>query len=212
MSIDLVKALKAPFSGEGWIVKLLIGGILLCIPIVNFIVMGYCIKYVKNLLNKDESLPDYSGIGDLFLKGIKLFVGCIILGIPIMLVCFIIIMLFGKAEIVASLLTSVIYAVYYFVAYVLMARFALDEKILSMVDFPSAFKLLSGNPNLLSFIGLFIVASIIIGVVAFVCCVTIVGFILIPFVVYAAMLVTYNLTAQFVLGSPKFEEVKSSLS
>lgn len=211
MGLDLVRALKAPFSSEGWIVKMLIGGILLCIPIVNFIVMGYAVKYLKNLLNNNEALPEYSNIGDLLVSGIKFFIGCIILFIPVTLVCFVISLLFAKAQLVGMLITSVIYLVYYYIAYVLMARFALDEKILSMLDFKSALLIFKDNKNLLSFVLLFIVAGLIYALITFVCCITVVGMILVPFVVFAAMLATYNLTAQFVVSAPKFEEVKSSL-
>ena len=49
MSLDLVKAIKAPFSGQDWIKKLIIGGILFIIPIVNFAMVGYVIKYLKKL-------------------------------------------------------------------------------------------------------------------------------------------------------------------
>ena len=41
MSIDFVKALKAPASIEGWGLKLLIGGIIYLVPILNFVTMGY---------------------------------------------------------------------------------------------------------------------------------------------------------------------------
>lgn len=211
MGLDLVKALKAPFSAEGWVSKLLVGGILICIPIVNFITMGYMVKYGKNLLNKDESLPSYSNIGDLFVSGIKLFIGSIILSIPVMLLCFIISMLFSKTVFVSTLLIYLIYFVYYFIAMVLMIRFSLDEKILSMIDFQSAFDIFNGNKNLLSFILLFIASSLAYGIVVTICCITIIGVILVPFLVYASLLSLYNLSAQFVVSAPKFEEVKLSI-
>ena len=179
MGLDLVKALKAPFSSEGWIAKLLVGGILLCIPIANFITMGYFVKYAKNLLNKDESLPSYSSMGNLFSSGVKLFIGSIILGIPVMLLCFIISMLFSESVFVSTLLVYLVYFVYYFIAMVLIIRFSLDEKILSMIDFQSAFDIFNGNKNLLSFILLFIASSLAYGIVVTICCITIIG--IIPF-------------------------------
>lgn len=57
MSMDFVKALKAPASIDGWFVKLLIGGFFLMIPILNFAIMGYVVKYLEKFMNKDGNLP-----------------------------------------------------------------------------------------------------------------------------------------------------------
>lgn len=208
--MDLVAALKAPFSGEGWVKKLIIVGLLFLVPIVNFATMGYFVKYLKNVLNGEEKTPEFSDFGGLFVTGLKVFLGSILLFIPFILLCFVIGMLFAKAENIASLIVYVLYFVYYFVAYVLLARFAMDEKILSMVDFASAIKLISGNKNILMFILFLFALGLVYGIVTTVCCVTLVGIILVPFLIFAAMISNFNLIGQFVKGSPNFEEVKSS--
>lgn len=210
MSLDLVKTIKAPFSGQDWIKKLIIGGILFIIPIVNFAMAGYVIKYLKNILNGNESTPDFSDFGGLFLTGIKAIVGSLLLFIPFGIICFIIGMLFSDAPIVANLIVYVFYIAYYFVAYILMARFAMDEKILSMVDFASAGKLLAGNKNTLLFVLFVIALGIVYGIVTIVCCITVIGLVLIPFLILASTLSICNLIGQFVKNSPNFEEVKAS--
>lgn len=210
MSLDLVKAIKAPFSGDDWVKKLIIGGILLLIPIVNFAVMGYMVKYLKNILNGEEKTADFSDFGGLFVTGIKSFAGSFLLFIPFMIICVIIAILFAKAQAVANLIVYVLYFIYYIVVYVLLARFAMDEKVLSMVDFASVGKLLSGNKNVLFFVLFLIALSLVYGLITTVCCITIVGIILLPFILLAAMLSNFNLIGQFVKSSPNFEEVKAS--
>lgn len=209
MSLDFVKAIKAPFSGQDWIKKLIIGGILFMIPIVNFAMAGYTIKYLKNILNGNESTPDFSDFGGLLVTGIKAFVGSLLLFIPFGIICFIIGMLFSDEPINVNLIYT-LYIVYYLVAYIFMARFAMDEKILSMIDFASVGKLLAGNNNTLSFVSFFIALGFVYCIVTIVCCITVIGFVLIPFIILASMLSIFNLTGQFVKNSPNFEEVKAS--
>lgn len=210
MSLDLVRALKAPFNGQDWVKKLIICGLLLIIPIVNFVVMGYDVKYMKNILNGEEKTPDLSGLGALFVAGFKAFIGSILLCIPFIIIAFIVVMLFSDSPAISNLISTVVNLVIYFVGCVLFARFAMDEKILSMVDFASAGKLLAGNKNTLIFVLYLIALSLVYGIVTIVCCITVVGMILIPFLIFASMLSYSNLAGQFVKSAPKFEEVKAS--
>ena len=84
MSLDFTKALKAPISTDGWVVKLIIGGILACIPIVNIIVLGYVIQYLTDVINKKETLPEFTNTGKIFVTGLKGVVGSILLSIPLL--------------------------------------------------------------------------------------------------------------------------------
>lgn len=210
MSLDLVKALKAPFSGEAWVKKLVIGGLLFLIPIVNFAVMGYTIKYLKNVLNGEDKTPDFSDFGGLLVTGVKALIGSLLLSIPFIIICLIIGLLFSDSQVLANLIVYVVYLVYYFVAYVLLARFAMDEKVLSMVDFASVGKLLAGNKNILFFVLFLIALGFVYAVITTVCCITVVGIILLPFIILAALLSNFNLIGQFVKSAPNFEEVKAS--
>ena len=83
--VDLVKALKRPFSD---INKFLIGTLLGIIPIVNFTVTGYTLVstgFTEEKVERD-SLPEWKNYGDLFVKGLVSVVIGIILFMPAALV------------------------------------------------------------------------------------------------------------------------------
>lgn len=212
MSMDFSKSLKAAFCGEGWILKLIIGGILLCIPIVNFIVFGYFVKYLKNVVNGNDALPDFSDIGKLFVSGLKLVVGGILLFIPLFVLVFILTMIFSKNTALSMLVTGILELVYTFLSLLMMANFSIDEKILSMVDFKRAFLLLKENQNIGSFILYLVAVYVICIVVTVICAVTLVGLVLLPFVSYIFMVMIDNLLGQFTKEAPKLAEVKSAAS
>lgn len=212
MSMDFSKSLKAAFCGEGWILKLIIGGILLCIPIVNFIVFGYFVKYLKNVVNGNDALPEFSDIGKLFVSGLKLVVGGILLFIPLFVLVFILTMIFSKNTALSMLVTGILELVYTFLSLLMMANFSIDEKILSMVDFKRAFLLLKENQNIGSFILYLVAVYVICIVVTVICAVTLVGLVLLPFVSYIFMVMIDNLLGQFTKEAPKLAEVKSAAS
>ena len=206
MSFDFVKALKAPLNVNGWFVKLLIGGILLCVPIANFIVIGYCVKYLKKLINKEDSLPDYSDLGGLFVSGFKFFVGSIVYMIPFGLIIFILSMLLTKAPVAAGFLTLLIELVAGILILPMIINFALDEKILSMVNFENAFNFLKNSIKDFLFMLLYIVLLYVVYFfIIFVCSITLVGVILIPFLAYAMSLSVYNLLGQYAHSMPNLK-------
>lgn len=211
MSLDLVKALKAPVTAQNWIIKMLIGGILLCIPVANFIVFGYFVKYIKKIMNNEENLPEFSDWGALFVSGLKLFVGAIVLAIPMVIIVSIISAVFAKAQVVAVVLNYIIQILYSFVGLIMIANFSLDEKILSMIDFKRAALLVKDNA-LLPFIGKIIIIDVIFLVLTIVFCITVVGVILVPFLMFAMLAAVYNLIAQFAKDAPKLEEAKAAAS
>ncbi len=62
-------------------VKIIILGIILIIPILNFIGLGYYLKIIKSTLAGSDELPDFERIGELFIDGIKILVVGIIYAI-----------------------------------------------------------------------------------------------------------------------------------
>ena len=206
MSFDFVKTLKAPLNVDGWFVKLLIGGILLCVPIANFIVIGYCVKYLKKLINKEDSLPDYGDLGGLFVSGFKFFVGSIVYMIPFGLLIFILSMLLSKAAVTAAILTLVLELVAGILILPMIINFALDEKILSMVDFEKAFCFLKNSVKDFLFLIVYIVLLYIVYmIIIFVCSITLVGLVLVPFLAYAMSLSLYNLLGQYACAIPNLK-------
>lgn len=82
--MDVGKALGFPFEDKDWIVKVLIGGILLLIPIVNFIVFGYAFKVLQKTAREGVyEFPAWGDWGSLFGQGFLVFlVGLIYFLVP----------------------------------------------------------------------------------------------------------------------------------
>ena len=55
--MDYGKMIKFPMEDKDWVMKIIIGGILTIIPIVNFISLGYMLKVMKNSINKTPGMP-----------------------------------------------------------------------------------------------------------------------------------------------------------
>ena len=68
--MDIVENIKYPTTDSEWIKKILIGGILLIIPIINFIIGGYYIKTLRGSIEGKLGLPEWDDWGDLFVKGL----------------------------------------------------------------------------------------------------------------------------------------------
>jgi hypothetical protein len=81
-------AFKYPSTG---LIKVLILGVILIIPIVNFIGWGYLLRIMKATFTGFNELPDFDEAGDLFIDGLKIFVIFLIAAIPVIIVYLIII-------------------------------------------------------------------------------------------------------------------------
>jgi hypothetical protein len=68
--MDIVETVKFPANDVEWIKKILIGGLLMLIPIVNFIALGYYIKTMRGGIDSNSSLPEWDDWGNLFVKGL----------------------------------------------------------------------------------------------------------------------------------------------
>jgi hypothetical protein len=81
--MDIGRSFTFVFDDEEWIKKILIGGILTIIPIVNFVVFGYFLDTLKNVIDGHElPLPELD-FGDQFMKGLMFFLASLIYAIPI---------------------------------------------------------------------------------------------------------------------------------
>ena len=82
--MDIIESVKFPSTDVGWIKKILIGGILLIIPIINLIVGGYYIKTLRGSIEGKPGLPEWDDWGDLFIKGLMVaIIGFIYMLIPL---------------------------------------------------------------------------------------------------------------------------------
>ena len=82
--MDIVENIKYPTTDSEWIKKILIGGILLIIPIINFIIGGYYIKTLRGSIEGKPGLPEWDDWGDLFITGLMVaIIGFIYMLIPL---------------------------------------------------------------------------------------------------------------------------------
>ncbi|CAB3287319.1 conserved membrane protein of unknown function [Methanocaldococcus lauensis] len=81
--MDIMEGLKFPMNDKDWIKKVLIGGLLNIIPIVNFISTGYSLETMKLIINNTEKLPEWDNFGSKFVKGlVSIIISMIYLIIP----------------------------------------------------------------------------------------------------------------------------------
>lgn len=87
MAVDVVGAFQAPATEQSWMNKVVIGGLVNIVPIVNFIAMGYSLKYFEGLLSgTNEHLPEWQGWGDLFMIGLKAFIVTLIYMVGVIII------------------------------------------------------------------------------------------------------------------------------
>lgn len=72
--MEIGEAIKYPTTDDSWIKKVIIGGILGIIPIVNLVVFGYYLKVIKENIEGKTGMPDWEDWGSLFIKGIVMVV------------------------------------------------------------------------------------------------------------------------------------------
>ncbi len=92
--MDIGKAFTYVFEDPNWIMKVLIGGVLLLIPIVNFVVIGYALTTLKNVADGQATpMPEWSDFGAHFMKGLYAFVGILVYFLPaIVIYCCVIVL------------------------------------------------------------------------------------------------------------------------
>ncbi len=85
--MDIGKSFTYVFEDPNWIVKVLIGGIVSVIPIVNFAVVGYMLTTLRNVAEGQPTpLPEWGDFGNHFMKGLYAVVGGIVYFLPAIVV------------------------------------------------------------------------------------------------------------------------------
>jgi hypothetical protein len=85
--MDIGRAFGFVFDDEEWITKILIGGIVFLIPIVNFAAYGYMLQVGRNVMQDNpRPLPGWSDFGDHFMRGLYYIVISLVYAIPIIIV------------------------------------------------------------------------------------------------------------------------------
>jgi hypothetical protein len=82
--MDIGKAFGFVFEDEKWVSKVLIGGLLIWIPIVNFAVFGYMLAVARNVAQSNpRPLPEWGEFGTLFGRGFYAFVIALVYLLPV---------------------------------------------------------------------------------------------------------------------------------
>jgi hypothetical protein len=85
--MEIGKSFSYVFDDKDWVKKVLIGGVLNIIPIVNFIPAGYGLRTLKNVADrKDKPLPEWDDFGGDFVKGLLVVLAALIYTIPIFVI------------------------------------------------------------------------------------------------------------------------------
>jgi len=80
--MNLEADLKFPLHDDDWAIKVLVGGIISIIPIVNFIALGYYLRTMRRTIQGTPSMPAWERLGHLFVKGL----GAVVIAIIYMIV------------------------------------------------------------------------------------------------------------------------------
>lgn len=119
-------SLKYPTKGIG---KVILLGIILIIPIVDFIGIGYLLRVMKATVTGFDELPDFDEVGELFIDGLKLWVISIIYTIPLIIAY----VLIFAGVLAQSTTMLVIAGIYFILFFLLLLPFALIFAVRSVM-------------------------------------------------------------------------------
>ncbi len=85
--MDFGKAFTFVFEDDGWITKLLIGGIILLIPIIGWLVVaGWMLEIGRRVAAGEPAvLPDWNDFGAYLVRGLKAFVVGLVYSLPVII-------------------------------------------------------------------------------------------------------------------------------
>jgi hypothetical protein len=86
--MDIGKAFSYVFEDEGWISKILIGGLVVLIPFVGWLAAaGYMMKVAQNVAQGNQRpLPAWNEFGEHFMRGLHVLVIGLVYAIPVLIV------------------------------------------------------------------------------------------------------------------------------
>ena len=85
--MDIGSSFTYMFQDKDWIKKILIGGVVLFVPIVNFAAIGYMIQIIRNVrAGQPLPLPEWDQFGQYFKDGLWIFLIFLVWAIPIIVV------------------------------------------------------------------------------------------------------------------------------
>jgi hypothetical protein len=85
MDIGEIVSNSIKYPTSDW-TKIIVLAVILLIPIVNFIGLGYVFRIIKATLAGLDDLPEFDEIGDMFIDGLKILVVGIVYAIPVWII------------------------------------------------------------------------------------------------------------------------------
>ncbi len=192
---------------------------LIIFSVLNLAILGYLSLTTHNRIhNHEKFLPEWSGFGHLIITGLKTVIGHVLFFLPFIFISGIFLLVIMTPSVFQnSLLSSLLTALFtiaglfgYFILYVfivvfyflLFGSFLKDLKMLSFLNFKAAIALVKNNIiNYLIFWLLIIVISIMVQFISILLVFTIVGIVLVPWLIFYSSLITADVIAQFVKTS-----------
>ncbi len=84
--MDIGSSFTYMFEDQNWIKKIVIGGIVALIPIVNFAALGYVVQIIRNTRDgRPTPLPEWDQFGAYFMDGLWVFLIFLVYMIPVIL-------------------------------------------------------------------------------------------------------------------------------
>ena len=124
----------------GGITKLLIGGVLMFIPVLGWaLVGGYAMKTMRAVSDGDSTLPEWTDWGDLFVKGLLVWVVSIVFEIPGLIL--------GRLGVIGSLLAALWGIVVLVVLPAALLRFATHDNFASAFEFSALIDFIKANSS-----------------------------------------------------------------
>lgn len=217
----LEDGLSYPIRGE-WVGRIIIGGVLsffsfLLVPLIPL--NGYLVSVLEQTVGGDETPPEFTDWGDLFVRGIGAFVIVLAYAIvPLFLYGIVTSMFIGAGALIGGdsggllagfgllsmlLLIPVLLFIYYLIPAAL-SNYAVEGNVGAGFDFGTISNVVFTGEYLVAVL-LPIVVAIILWVATFVLAITVIGVIFLPFLQF------YGQVAVFRMFGQAFHEVSSKV-
>ncbi len=153
--MDVGRSFTYMLQQPGGVGKLVIGGLLLFVPIFGWaVVAGYMIRTLRKVAAGDDSLPEWTDWGGLFVTGLLVWVGGLIYEAPGLIV--------GRFGTGGALLQSLWGIVVFIVLPAALMRFAATDNIGAFFDFSEIIAFIQANAsNYILAVVLALVASVL---------------------------------------------------
>ena len=134
--MDISEGLKFPMKDKDWTKKVIIGGILNIVPIVNFISYGYSLEVMKLVISGKETLPEWDNFGSKFIRGlVGIIISVIYLIIPIIVMMIFISMGHRGLNIVGILVGGILMIIFGFAIPMALANYVAKDSFGAAFEF-----------------------------------------------------------------------------